>query len=80
MNTLELKTNLHKLIDTINNDNLLYRFYNLLDQSVDSKEGSLWSKLSPQEQEELLLIEKESHDPANLIPQAEMKKKHSKWL
>jgi hypothetical protein len=80
MNTFELKTNLHRLIDKINNDNLLYRFYNLLDKTIDSKEGQLWSKLSSEEQEELVMIEKATHDPANLIPHSEIKKKHSKWL
>ncbi|MCF8374185.1 MAG: hypothetical protein K9H64_21360 [Bacteroidales bacterium] len=80
MNTLELRTNLHKLIDTINNDNLLHRFYNLLDRTVESKEGQLWSGLSMEEQEELSLIESESHDPANLISHTKMKSKHAKWL
>ncbi|MCF8373999.1 MAG: hypothetical protein K9H64_20420 [Bacteroidales bacterium] len=80
MNTIELKANLHNLIDTINNYNLLQRVYSLLDQTVDSEEGYLWSKLSQEEQEEMILIEKESHDPENLIPHSEIKSKHAKWL
>lgn len=80
MSTLELKTNLHRLIDSINNESLLVNLYSLLDSLPHNREGGLWSRLSIEEQDELLLIEKESHEPENLIPHSEMIKKHSKWL
>jgi hypothetical protein len=80
MTTIELKSNFHKLIDNINNDNILSKFYDILSRVKESKEGSLWNRLSPDEQEELIIIEKESHNPDNLIPHSEMIKKHKKWL
>jgi hypothetical protein len=47
---------------------------------VKPAEGILWSKLSDSEREELLLSDKESNDPMNLIPHSEIEKKHKKWL
>jgi len=80
MNTVQLKTNFHKLIDTFNNESVLLKFYELLLKAKESKDSHLWSRLSVEEQEELKLIEKQSHDPGNLIPQTEITKKHKKWL
>jgi hypothetical protein len=45
-----------------------------------NEDGALWSKLSEKEKEELLEIEKGSHDSGNLIDHEEMKKRHKKWL
>ncbi len=80
MTTIELKSNLHKLIDNINNDSVLSKFYELLEKANQTQEGALWSRLSTQEQQELLLIEKESHFSENLIPHHQMIKKHIEWL
>jgi hypothetical protein len=80
MTTIELRANFHKLIDNINDENILSKFYDLLSRTNESKEGKLWARLSKEEQEELLIIEKESHDPQNLLPHVEMRKKHGKWL
>jgi hypothetical protein len=80
MTTIELKSKFHKLIDNINNDNVLSKFYDILSRVKESVEGSLWDRLSPEEQDELILIEKDSHNPENLISHSEMIKKHKKWL
>ncbi|GAB1454626.1 hypothetical protein MASR2M47_46820 [Draconibacterium sp.] len=80
MDTIELKNNLHHLIDSINNDRLLSRFYSIIVNIKEYPEGKLWSKLSDSEREELLLSDKESNDPMNLIPHSEIEKKHKKWL
>ena len=80
MNTLELKKNFHDLIDSIENESLLSKFYDLIKKRISSKEGQLWDKLSLQEQEELLQAFEESNEPYNLISHEEMKKKHKKWL
>ena len=78
MTTTELKSNFHKLIDNINNDNVLSKFYEILSNAKESKEGLIWSRLSPDEQQELILIEKESHYSENLISHSVMIKKHKK--
>ena len=80
MTTFELKQNFHTLIDTINNDNVLSKFYDVLLRAKDSNEGLLWSRLNENEQNELIEIERESQNPLNVIPHSEMMSKHKKWL
>ena len=80
MTTLELKNNFHHLIDSIENENLLKEFYELMLRKKASKDGRLWTMLSKDEIEELLKANEESENPDNLISHEEMKKKYSKWL
>ena len=80
MNTIELKKNLHLLIDSIDNENLLISFYDLIKKRSSTSEGQLWTRLTKQEQEELLLALEESDNPENLISHEEMVTKHKKWL
>ena len=80
MNTTELKKSFHLLIDSIDNENLLINFYDILKKKSSAKEGKLWSNLTIEDQKELLLALEESDNPENLISQDEMKKKHQKWL
>ena len=80
MTSIELKSNFHKLIDNINNDNMLSRFYEILLKAKDTREGAFWERLSLEEQQELILIEEESHNSQNLISHSKMLKKHKKWL
>ncbi len=80
MNTLELKKDFHNLIDSIENENLLSTFYDLLKKRISGREGQLWKSLTREEQEELNMAFEESENSENLINHAEMKKKHKKWL
>lgn len=80
MNKTELKKSFHLLIDSIDNENLLINFYDILKKKSSANEGQLWEGLTNQEKEELLLALEESDNPENLISQDEMKKKHQKWL
>lgn len=80
MNTTELKKSFHLLIDSIDNENLLINFYDILKKKSSAVEGKLWSNLTIEDQNELLLALEESDNPENLISQEEMKKKHQKWL
>jgi hypothetical protein len=80
MSTIELKNNFHKLIDSIDNENLLMSFYDILKSRTEIKDGQLWSHLGKKEQEELLLAFEESENIDNLIDNKVMKKKHKKWL
>jgi ferritin-like protein len=80
MNALELKKDLHNLIDSTDNESLLSDFYALMKRRISGKEGKLWKRLSKEEQEELNLAFKESEKPENLISHEEMRKKHEKWL
>jgi hypothetical protein len=80
MKTEQIKSNFHRLIDKIDNERILTKFYELMLKSNQSTNGSLWNLLTEEEQEELLLSDFESKDEDNLIPHAEIQKKHKKWL
>jgi len=80
MTAIELKKNFHQLIDSIDNENLLLNFYDLIKGRSSEKEGQLWSRLSKEEQEELLLAVEESEDPDNLISYKDMNEKHRRWI
>ena len=80
MTTVELKNNFHHLIDSIENENLLQKFYELMLRKRLTRDGMLWKKLSKDEIEELLSANEECEESENLIPHDEMKKKHAEWL
>ncbi len=80
MTTVELKTNFHQLIDKISNEAMLVKFYEIMSTANVSNEGSLWKNLSNEEQQELIEIEKNSHNIENLIDHSAMKLKFKKWL
>jgi hypothetical protein len=80
MNALEIKTNFHHLIDQINNEKLLIKLYRIMEQASSTVDGQLWSRLTEEEQIELLKIESEVQSDTNLIPNEQMQTKHKKWL
>ncbi len=80
MNTLELKSNFHKLIDNISNEKLLCSFYEMMSSIHDHKEGSLWARLSPEESQELIDLDEETKNEDNLISHSTIKDKHRQWL
>lgn len=80
MTTLELKNNFHRLIDSIDNESLLMKFYDLLQRKKNQKDENLWKYLTKEEQEELLIAEEESEKSYDLLSNEEQKKKHKKWL
>ncbi len=80
MNTAELRNNFHHLIDSINNDNILSKFYAIMARTNEETDGKLWGRLTKDEQEELIRADIESSDPLNLISHSEIQKKHKKWL
>ena len=80
MNTSDLKKNFHLLIDSIENEDLLAAYYDLIKKRSSTNEGQLWNRLTYEEQEELISALEESESPEYLISNDEMKKKHKKWL
>jgi len=80
MNTIDLRNNFHLLIDSINNDNILSKFYAIMSRTNDKSDGNLWGRLTEEEQEELIRADIESNDPSNLISHSEIQEKHKKWL
>ena len=80
MKPSEIRSNFHSLIDRIDNDPLLMKFYDLMIKSTTTEEGQLYQQLTEQQKNVLMLAEEESNDPANLIGYNQQKKKHQKWL
>ena len=80
MNAIAIKKKFHSLIDSIENENLLLTFYELMKTRSASKEGHLWKILMQKERDELLSSIEESENSDNLISHDEMAKKHKKWL
>ena len=76
----DIRKSLHRLIDEIDNDQLLIKFYDLLSKSREQNEGVLWNQLSDKQKDELLIAESESHYNKNLIDHEKQKAKHKKWL
>jgi hypothetical protein len=80
MTSLELKNTFHHLIDSIENEHLLQKFYELMLRNRSTKEGMLWGKLSEDELKELLLANEECENAENLISHEDIKQKYAKWL
>lgn len=80
MKQSNIRTSFHKLIDDIENEELLMKFYDLLIKSSDQKEGELWSQLSDEQKNQILIAESETHYQKNLIDHETQKAKHKRWL
>lgn len=76
MTTTELKKNLYQIIDGVNNDSLLSKFYFVLQKMKNFNDGDLWNKLTKEDQDELILSDIESEDENNLITHSEILQKH----
>ncbi|HNP17661.1 MAG TPA: hypothetical protein PKL31_04425 [Fulvivirga sp.] len=67
MGTVELKSNLHELIDGIQNPKLLKSLYEILTSRKNSQNGGIWKSLTSEQQKEVLDAYEESENPDNLI-------------
>ena len=80
MTTVELKHSFHQLIDSIDNENILQKFYELMLRKRTARDGALWKSLSAEEIDELLKSNEEVELPENQISHDEMKNKYFRWL
>ncbi len=67
MGTIELKSNLHKIVDRIEDEQLLRAIYSFLEKRENSEDGRMWRQLSDEQKKEVLLAYDESEDDGNLI-------------
>ncbi len=67
MNNTSLKSNLHKLIDQIDNRNLLEEYYQEMKSIIEKSQGNVWDTLTKDQKKEVLLAYEESEDDNNLI-------------
>ena len=67
MGAIELKSDLHKIIDKIQNEDLLSSLYDFLKTRETIKPGNLWKSLTSEQKEEVLMAYSESEEEENLI-------------
>ena len=72
---MDLKSDLHKILDKIENEQLLRAIYDFLKQRENSVEGQIWKTLTEEQKKEVYLSYQESEDDNNLIDWDEVKKK-----
>jgi hypothetical protein len=77
---MKTKEDFHKLINKIENAEVLKGYFKLIQRLSSNQTGELWNSLSAEEKEELLLSYDESLDQNNLISHEHAKKQHDKWL
>ena len=75
MSTIELKSNLHKIVGKIDNEQLLQTIYDFLKLSENSQEGQIWKSLTEEQKKEVYLSYQESEDDKNLVSWDEVNKK-----
>ncbi|WP_144017285.1 hypothetical protein [Ekhidna lutea] len=63
MSTVELKSNLHQLIDDIQNTKLLESLHDLLSESKNAKAGTLWNSLTESQRNEVMVLMKNLRAP-----------------
>lgn len=67
MGTIELKSNIHKIVDRIQSEQLLQTIYDFLKSREKNKPGRLWDTLTEEQKQEVLLAYEESEDENNLL-------------
>lgn len=76
MGAAQLKSDLQKIIERIDNEQLLQTVYDFLKQREDSKEGEFWKSLTDEQKKEIYLSYEESENDENLIAWESLKKKY----
>jgi len=74
MGPIELKSSLHKIVDKINNEELLRTVYDFLKLRENSEEGRIWKTLTEDQKKEVYLSYEESEDERNLVDWQTVKK------
>ncbi len=67
MDALKLKSDLHKLIDEVQNAQLLQVVYDFLKSGNRQHSGSMWNELSAKQREEVFMAFEESENEYNLV-------------
>ena len=78
MKLAELKSEFHNLIDRINDPEIIQRFYNAMNQSLNA-DGAIWQSLTPAQQQSVIDTYEKSKDNETLITLYELKTKYANW-
>jgi hypothetical protein len=77
---MKIKDDFHHLIDSIEDEQLLNSYYQLIQKINNDQNGHLWNDLSEDEKKDLLAAYEESFDSNNLLTHENVKLQHEKWL
>lgn len=80
MGTIDLKLNIHKIVDRIQNEQLLQTLYDFLKVKETNKPGRLWESLTEEQKKEVLLAYDEAEDENNLIDREKVFKQNDENL
>jgi hypothetical protein len=75
MGAHELKSDLYKILEKIENEQLLRAVYDFLKQSENVEGGRIWKTLTEEQKKEVYLSFEESQDDKNFINWELVKKK-----
>ena len=67
MEVIELKSHIHKIIDTTENQQVLQTLYDFLKLKENESDNLLWESLNKEQKDEVLLAYEESEHPKNLV-------------
>lgn len=70
-----MKSELHKILDRIDSEQLLRTVYDFLKHNENSEEGQIWKTLTQEQKKEVFLSYEESCDNKNLISWEDIEKK-----
>lgn len=77
---MKVRDDLHHLIDTIEDEQLLESYLQLIKGLSTQKAGDLWSRLTTTQKEELIAAYDKSFEPEHLVSNELAKRQHAKWL
>ncbi len=80
MNKTKLRSNLHKLIDQIDNQNLLEEYYKEIKSIIEKSRGNVWDKLTDEQKKDVLLSYEESEEDNHLLDHDTVMNKYKDWL
>lgn len=67
MEAVELKSNIHQIVDAIQNQQVLQTLYDFLKPKENEKNTFIWDSLNEEQKQELLLAYGESENQENLV-------------
>ncbi|MCU0383862.1 MAG: hypothetical protein MUF68_07315 [Cyclobacteriaceae bacterium] len=75
MSSAELKSNLHKLIDNVNNEELLLALYEFINQEEKEEDSKFWNSLTTEQKEKVYQSFEESNHDDKLLSWDSVKRK-----
>ncbi|MBZ0247840.1 MAG: hypothetical protein K8H85_17990 [Cyclobacteriaceae bacterium] len=76
MGTIELKSDLLKILNRIEDEQLLRTVYEFLKEGENTEQGRIWKTLTEDQKKEVYSSYEESQDDKNLIDWEDVKKKY----